>query len=47
MANLHCIERISNQTYDVITRLKLITCEHILQRRLDTNNVTLEDENID
>jgi len=41
MANLHCIEHISNQTYDVITRLKLLTCEHRLQRMLD---VTLEDD---
>ena len=40
MANLHCIERISNQTYDVITRLNLLSCERKLQRMLD---VTLED----
>ena len=41
MANLHCIERISNHTYDIITRLKLLTGEHRLHRMLD--NVTLED----
>ena len=46
MANLHCIEHISNQTYDIIARLKLLTGEHRLQRMLD---VTLEDnlEDID